>query len=57
MVSFVVPVYNGEKYLRPCLDSILSQSMQDFELICVNDGSKDSSQNILEEYEIGRAHV
>lgn len=50
MVSFVVPVYNGEKYLRPCLDSILSQSMQDFELICVNDGSKDSSQNILEEY-------
>lgn len=50
MISFVVPVYNGEKYLRPCLDSILSQSMQDFELICVNDGSKDSSQRILEEY-------
>ena len=50
MISFVVPVYNGEKYLRPCLDSILSQSMQDLELICVNDGSKDSSQRILEEY-------
>lgn len=50
MISFIVPVYNGEKYLRPCLDSILSQPVQEIEVICVNDGSVDASQEILEEY-------
>lgn len=48
--SIIVPVYNNEKYLRSCLDSILFQSEHDFEAICVNDGSSDHSLAILEEY-------
>ena len=42
MVSIIVPVYNAEKYLRRCIDSILKQEYEDFELIIVNDGSKDA---------------
>jgi len=49
-VSVVVPVYNVEKYLRECLDSIVSQTLKDIEIICVNDGSTDNSPAILEEY-------
>lgn len=48
--SVVVPVYNVEKYLKECVDSILSQTFTDFELILVNDGSKDSSPAICDEY-------
>lgn len=50
-ISVIVPVYNTEKYLRRCLDSLVNQSMQDIEIIVVNDGSKDNSQSIIEEYE------
>ena len=50
MISIVMPVYNVEKYLRKCLDSILNQTYQDFEIICVDDGSSDKSLEILEEY-------
>lgn len=49
-ISVIVPVYNVEKYLRRCLESILAQTLTDFELICVNDGSTDSSLKILEEF-------
>ncbi|MBE7703835.1 MAG: glycosyltransferase family 2 protein [Cyanobacteria bacterium SIG28] len=49
-VSIVIPVYNIEKYLPICLDSIINQTFTDFEVICVNDGSKDNSLKILEEY-------
>lgn len=49
-VSLIVPVYNVEKYLRKCIDSILNQTFTDFELILVNDGSLDSSGDICEEY-------
>lgn len=49
-VSVIVPVYNVEKYLRRCVDSILSQTFTDFELILVNDGSKDDSGKICDEY-------
>lgn len=49
-ISVVVPVYNVEKYLRECLDSLANQTFEDFEVICVNDGSDDSSHDILEEY-------
>ena len=49
-ISIVVPVYNAEKYLRHCLDSLINQTMQDIEIICVNDGSKDNSLAILEDY-------
>lgn len=49
-VSVVVPVYNVEKYLRECLDSIEAQTLKDIEIICINDGSSDSSGKILDEY-------
>ena len=49
-LSIVVPVYNVEKYLNQCIDSILEQSFKDFELILVNDGSKDRSGSICDEY-------
>jgi len=49
-VSVVVPVYNVEKYIRECLDSIISQTLGDIEIICVNDGSTDNSLAVLEEY-------
>ncbi|EMN5764164.1 MULTISPECIES: glycosyltransferase family 2 protein [Enterobacter] len=50
-VSIIVPVYNVEDYLRECLDSILNQTYSNFEVICINDGSTDSSLLILEEYQ------
>lgn len=48
--SIVVPIYNAEKYLRSCIESIRTQTFQDFELILVDDGSKDSSALICDEY-------
>ncbi len=50
-VSVIMPVYNAEKYLREAIDSVLSQTFTDFELIAVDDGSTDSSLEILREYE------
>lgn len=49
-VSIVIPVCNVEKYLRECLDSAVNQTLQNIEIICVNDGSTDSSLAILKEY-------
>lgn len=49
-ISVIVPVYNVEKYLRQCIDSVLLQSYVDFELLLINDGSKDSSGKICDEY-------
>jgi glycosyltransferase involved in cell wall biosynthesis len=49
-VSVVVPIYNVEKYLRQCLDSIVGQTLHDIEIILVNDGSTDSSPEIIQEY-------
>lgn len=49
-VSVLVPVYNVEKYLPKCLDSILAQTLQDIEIICIDDGSTDSSGRILDNY-------
>ena len=48
--QIIVPVYNAEKTLRRCIDSILAQTYTNFELILVNDGSKDSSAEIIDEY-------
>lgn len=49
-VSVVIPVYNTEAYLRQCLDSVVNQTLEDIEIICVDDGSTDGSLAILEEY-------
>lgn len=49
-ISVIVPVYNVEKYLNRCVDSILNQTFEDFELILVNDGSPDNCGNICDEY-------
>ncbi len=49
-VSVIVPVYNVEKYLQECLESIINQTLKNIEIICVNDGSTDSSLQILNEY-------
>lgn len=49
-VSVVIPCYNGEKYLRNCLDSVVNQTFNNMEIIVVNDGSTDSSTEIVEEY-------
>lgn len=49
-ISIIVPVYNTESYLEECLDSILAQTLKDIEIICINDGSTDRSQDILERY-------
>ena len=50
LISVLVPVYNVERYLRECLDSLKNQTLQDLEFICINDGSTDSSRDIIEEY-------
>lgn len=49
-ISIIMPVYNSEKYLSACLESVFHQSFQDFELICINDGSTDHSLDILNHY-------
>ena len=50
-ISVIIPCYNVEKYLNECLDSIITQSFDDIEIICVDDGSTDNTPNILKEYE------
>lgn len=49
-ISVIIPVYNSEKYLPECLDSVINQTLEDIEIICVNDGSNDNSLDILMEY-------
>ena len=49
-ISVIVPVYNVEEYLDVCLDTIIMQTFKDFEVICVDDGTQDSSGEILDKY-------
>ena len=49
LISVLVPVYNVEKYLRRCLDSLIRQTLSNIEIIIVNDGSQDNSQSIIDE--------
>lgn len=50
LVTVIVPVYNVEKYLAECLDSICAQTLKNIEIICINDGSTDLSGDILAQY-------
>ena len=50
-ISVIVPIYNSEKYLKKCIDSILNQTLEDIEVILINDGSKDNSHLICLEYQ------
>ena len=50
-ISVIIPIYNGEKYLERCMDSILSQSGVEVEVICIDDGSTDRTADILDKYE------
>ena len=49
-VSVIIPVYNAEKYLTECIESVLNQKMQEIELIMIDDGSKDQSACIMKKY-------
>lgn len=48
-ISVIVPVYNGEKFISKCLDSLLSQNLNDIEIIVINDGSIDKTENIVKQ--------
>ena len=50
IISIILPVYNAEKYLGKCLDSLKVQTFPDIEILCVDDGSQDGSRRICEEY-------
>ena len=56
-VSVIIPVYNAEKYLRQCLDSVVNQTLREIEIICVDDGSTDGSLAILQEYAANDARI
>lgn len=49
-ISVIIPIYNMEKYLKECLNSVVNQTLKNIEIICVNDGSVDGSQGIIEQY-------
>ena len=57
LISIIVPVYNAADCLRKCLDSCLAQSWHDFEVVCVDDGSKDCSGAILDEYAVKSSKI
>lgn len=56
-ISIIIPVYNAENYLRQCLDSIQAQTLKEIEMICINDGSTDSSLSILKEYSLSDKRI
>ena len=49
-VSIIIPVYGVEKYISKCLESLVNQTLNDIEIIVVNDGTKDNSQKIIDKY-------
>ena len=52
LISVIVPIYNVEKYVRKCLDSLKNQTMKEIEVICIDDGSTDRSGLIADEYAV-----
>ena len=57
LISIVVPVYNAEKYIGTCINSVLEQTYNNFELLLINDGSKDNTLEVLKRYEDARVKV
>ena len=57
MISIIIPVYNAEKHLRRCVDSVLAQTHTNLEIILVNDGSTDGSEKICEEYRMKDSRI
>ena len=57
LISVIIPVYNVEKYLHRCLDSVIAQTYQNIEIICVDDGSIDESGRICDQYAVRDAHI
>ena len=57
LVTVLIPVYNGEKYIKECIDSILNQTFSDFEYIILNDGSTDQTKDILDSYTDPRLRI
>ena len=57
LISVIIPVYNVEKYLRRCLDSVIAQTYQNLEIICVDDGSIDDSGKICDQYAVQDARI
>lgn len=57
LLSIIIPVYNAEKYLEICLKSCLDQDYDNYEIVCINDGSKDSSAMVLEQYALSNSKV
>ena len=51
-ISIIVPIYNAEKYLNKCIDSIINQSKKELEIILINDGSTDGTGDVLKKYEV-----
>ena len=51
LISVIIPVYNVEKYLKRCIDSIINQTYRNLEIILIDDGSNDNSSNICDEYQ------
>lgn len=56
-ISIIVPIWNTEKYLRRCLDSLINQTKKDIEIVCVNDGSPDNSLDIIKEYVVKDSRI
>ena len=57
LVTVLIPVYNGEKFLAEAIDSVLNQTFSDFELLIVNDCSTDKSRNIINSYQDKRIRL
>ena len=57
VMSIIIPAYNAEKYIEKALDSLISQTLSDIEIICVNDGSKDNTLEILKRYARNDARI